>query len=81
MDKAIELINCLAIVCMAFINICDSLIVALIITILIRYIIHLRNSIIPLFKCLWVIMLCDVNYPIVYAVLAAFILVRCLFVC
>ncbi len=58
--QAIELINGLTISCMAFINIRDSLVVALIIAGLIRQIIHLRNSIIPLFKCLWIVMFCNI---------------------
>jgi hypothetical protein len=60
LDQAIELINGLTISCMAFINISDSLVVALIIAGLIRQIIHLRNSIIPLFKCLWIVMFCNI---------------------
>ncbi len=60
LDETIELINGLTISCMAFINISDSLVVALIITGLISQIIHLRNSIIPLFKCLWIVMFCNI---------------------
>jgi hypothetical protein len=60
LDQAMELINGLTISCMAFINISDSLVVALIIAGLIRQIIHIRNSIIPLFKCLWIVMFCNI---------------------